>query len=164
MRRQKLKKVFFVALIVLAMMFGVVAYASAATAPVTVTATVPTVFTFSVTNPTVSFGTLTQAEITAGKSVASATDLQVTSNKAYTITAAMTDFSGSSFTMPASALTYSWTGTTTGNGTGSTTASNIVTGGARGATHYMMSFTLTPTLNVEPVAYSSTITYTATQP
>jgi hypothetical protein len=159
----EMKKLMLVALTVVALMFGVAAYAYA-DPTVAVTATIPTVFTFSVTNPTVPFGTLTAAELTTGKTVASATDIQVLSNKAYSLSTSMTDFSGSSYTMPASALSYAWTGTTTGSGTGSTSSSTIVTGGARGATHYMMSYTLTPTLNVEPVAYSGTITYTASQP
>lgn len=157
------KKALFLSL-VLALVLTAASAAFALTSTVTVTATVPGVFHLTVTQPTVAFGTLTEAELTSGKTVSSATNVQVTSNRIYTLSDAMTNFTDAGTnTMPANVFTYAWTGSTVGSGTGATTSQNITNVGARGNTNYMMNYTLTPTLNSEPSTYTATITYTAIQ-
>jgi hypothetical protein len=167
MRRQKLKKVFFVALIVVAMMFGVVAYASADPSPqtgsVAVSATVPPVFTLSVPQTAVSFTFADQAALESGVTGSTSTDIQVTSNKLYTLTAAVPDFAPASpTTLSASALGLTWDGGTTY--TPGSASVQITANGTRGSlVHYLVGYKLTPGLNIEPGPYTSTVTYTATQ-
>jgi len=159
-----MKKALLVSSLVMALVLAAASAAFALTSTVTVTATVPGVFHLTVSQPTVAFGNLTEAELTAGKTVASATDVQVVSNRVYTLSNATSDFADAGTNvMPADALSYSWTGSTTGSGVASNSAQNITNVGARGNTDYNMSYTLTPTLQVEPASYTGVVTYTAIQ-
>lgn len=160
-----MKKATFVLSLALAlvMALGVTAYALSEN--VVITAVVPNVFTLSVTDPAVDFGLLTANEVEFGKTIAAANTVAVKSNKIYTLSDQMlADFSdGGTLSMPASALTYTWTGDGTGSATGSTASQTITATGARGNTAYDFDYTLTPTLNADEANYTATVTYTALQ-
>jgi len=79
-----MKRTIVIALIVVCMVFGVVAYATAADPSQTVTVTVkPTAFlTLTVNNSTVDFGAMTPDQV---MSISKAVTLKVSSNKAWTL-------------------------------------------------------------------------------
>lgn len=159
-----MKRTALIAVTVVALVFGLVAYATAANPEtVVVTATVPSVFTMSVSTNAVSFP-LTNANLETD--VAASTPVVVTlkSNKIVSLAYTMTDFTAAGpLMMPMSVMKFSAAGDATVASTTAAASGTISANIARGNRTITNSYTIQPGVTYEPATYTSNLVYTATQ-
>jgi hypothetical protein len=147
--------------------------ASAQTSSLAVT--IPTVMTLTAANSAALDFTFTAAELTAGKELTNAVTLNYISNKRTFVSISATEFTATGgFTMPASIVQFKTdaVGDAFAEGKVLTAEDQVLSGvsdigggevgNVRGNKNILVSYKLTPTLNYEPAAYSSTVTYTIT--
>lgn len=155
-----MKRTILIAITVMALVFGLVAYAAAATdsKTVTVTAAVPNVFSMTIDNATVNFAIVNPEAATAGSN---GVKVSLKSNKLLDLTYTMSQFADAgSLTMPQTVMSYVFNG---GASTAAAASGTLGTNLARGNTDYTNTFTIQPGLQYDPASYTSSLIYTAVQ-
>ncbi|HEX9092800.1 MAG TPA: hypothetical protein VF902_02340 [Coriobacteriia bacterium] len=169
-----MKKYWIVGAVCAVLVLGAVAFATAAMPPqtgdVTVTATVPEIFSLSVANGAVAFGTLLEGDL-AGITSGTKPRVEVHSNKKWHFDYSTPGFVGiGGGTMAIGSLAQAITGggadaaysilSTPLGLSGNLRPANSV---AKGISTYDIEYTLTPGYAADPDDYTAVITYTATQ-
>jgi hypothetical protein len=157
-----MKRTLLVALVLVSLIFGIVAYASAASEPVTVHAMVNNVFSLGLVGNSISFDTLTSdpdVEMTA----ATTPVVSVKSSKLFSLYTSATDFSAAGpLAMDAEKMSYEVSGdAVVAKTVFLNTDQEITPTAVRGERSYTNTISLTPGWDVEPADYTGTITYTA---
>ncbi|MCE5190556.1 MAG: hypothetical protein LLG08_02125 [Actinomycetia bacterium] len=158
-----MKRTILIAITVMALVFGLVAYASGLDdkKTVTVTANVPNVFSLTLSNPaSVGFTVIDPDADTSGSNLIT---VILKSNKKVNLTYTMTDFAGgptNTPTIPMDKMSFKFSTSTTATALPAGTLNGSVD---RGNNSYDTSFSFKPGLEYEEGTYTGSMIYTATQ-
>lgn len=157
-----MKKAVLIVMLTLVILLGTAVAAQALTSNVTVTAAVPNVFSLTLDNATVAFGTVT---VEGTDTLTDEVTVSIKSNKLFNFGYTGANFSdGGTNTMGIDVLEHQIAGDATvaweTMATGSHSIANNV---GRGKKDFVNSYRISVPLTVEPANYSTTIVYEAVQ-